>query len=239
MSSSPFKPLGPAHYAPTEREAAPGDQPARHVGVFFATQEGHTKQIAERIATDLRKQGFDVDLHDVRSPFPFALSQYVGAALAASVHQGSHEKEMIRFVKDHRAELERMPTAFISVTLSEAGAEKPKKTPSEHEQFVADVRRMLDKFFKDTQWYPTYAKPVAGALLYSKYNFFMRFIMKQIARKAGSDTDTSRDYDYTDWIGLDKFFADFAAEIRCLQVPAAQSGTDTETSANARSVGHV
>jgi menaquinone-dependent protoporphyrinogen oxidase len=38
--------------------------------------------------------------------------------------------------------------------------------------------------------------------------------MKQIAKKAGAATDTSRDYDYTDWVELHKFVGDLAAEIR-------------------------
>jgi len=33
--------------------------------------------------------------------------------------------------------------------------------------------------------------------------------MKQIARKAGGDTDTSRDYEYTDWAALRGFAEDF------------------------------
>jgi len=199
------------------------------VAVFFATQEGHTREIAERIMLDLRKGGFDVDLHDVRLPFPFDWKFYSAAVLAASVHQGNHEKEMIRFVKDHRPELERMPTAFISVTLSEVGAERREATPAEHIQFVADVNKMLDTFFEQTEWYPTYVKPVAGALTYSKYNFFIRFIMRRIARKQGAATDTSRDYDYTDWIALDKFIGDLAAEIRIASVAASSSGKGTNS----------
>ena len=215
--------------------------PPKRVAVFFATQEGHTREIAERIMLDLRKDGFDVDLHDVRLPFAFDLNLYSAAVLAASVHQGNHEKEMIRFVRDHRAELQRMPTAFISVTLSEVGAERREATPAEHIQFVADVNKMLDTFFEQTEWYPTYVKPVAGALTYSKYNFFIRFIMRRIARKQRAATDTSRDYDYTNWIELDKFIENLAAEIRIASVAASPSGTsaDSQTTAAARSADHA
>jgi menaquinone-dependent protoporphyrinogen oxidase len=52
--------------------------------------------------------------------------------------------------------------------------------------------------------------PVAGALPYTRYNFLVRFLMKRIARKAGGPTDTSRDYDFTDWAALDRFAAAFA-----------------------------
>jgi menaquinone-dependent protoporphyrinogen IX oxidase len=46
--------------------------------------------------------------------------------------------------------------------------------------------------------------------------------MRQIAKKAGAATDTSHDYVYTDWVGLDKFVDDLAEQI---QSPSA-AGTE-------------
>jgi len=220
MSSSPFNPLGPVHFSSQHPELKTVDRRPARVGVFFATREGHTQRIAERIAADLRALGFDADLLPVRRAPPFSLGNYSAAVLAASVHAGSHEKEMVQFVKDHRSELEGITTAFLSVTLSEAGAEMRDKTPVEHAQFVADVDGMLGKFFNETRWFPTLSKPVAGALLYSHYNFLVRLMMRQIAKKAGAATDTSHDYVYTDWVGLDKFVDDLAKEIRDSPAPA-------------------
>ncbi|MBZ5641283.1 MAG: hypothetical protein LAO19_00850 [Acidobacteriia bacterium] len=224
MSSSPINPAGPAQDKALDHGTEIARHPGRRIAVFYATQEGHTLEIAERITLDLRKGGFDVDLHDVRFPPLYELDQYCAAVLAASVHQGNHEKEMIRFVKDHRQELGRVPTAFISASLSEVGAEKREATPAEHIQFVADVNKMLDTFFEQTQWHPTYVKPVAGALTYSKYNFFLRFIMRRIARRQGAPTDSSRDYDFTNWTELDKFVADLAAGIRLAVNEASPAG---------------
>src|SRR5579863_6087956 len=116
MTASPFKPLGPMHYAPELQMDSPG-APTKRIAVFFATREGHTRRIAEQIATDLRNLGFDVDVLSVQRPIPFALHNYSAAVLAASVHGGNHEKEMVHFVRDHRRDLERMTTAFLSVTL--------------------------------------------------------------------------------------------------------------------------
>lgn len=180
------------------------------VAIFYATREGHTGQIAEHIGAGLREHGFDVDVVSAQSPIPFPLRKYSAAVLAASVHGGRHEKEMIEFVKDHRSELDRMTTAFISVTLSEAGAERRHASPAEHAQFVKDVEQMLCGFFSETNWLPTFTRPVAGALLYTRYSFLLRLIMKHIAKKAGGDTDTSHDYVHTDWIELDKFVEELA-----------------------------
>ena len=184
------------------------------VGVFYATREGHTHRIAEHVAASLRQRGLDAIVNDVREqPAATKLDQYAGAVVAASVHAGRHEAEMVRFVKEHLGELESLPSAFLSVTLSEAGAERSDVTPEERSTFAADVQKVINRFFEDTGWHPKRVKPVAGALLYTKYNFLVRFVMKRIARAAGGSTDTSRDHEYTDWVALDQFVAELANEI--------------------------
>ena len=181
------------------------------VGVFYATREGHTQRIAEHVAADLRVRGIEPKVENLRSPSTtIHLSDYAGVILAASVHIGEHESEMVNFVKQHRSELEAMPTAFLSVTLSEAGAERPGTTPEGHARFAADVAKVVHAFFEETGWQPQFVKPVAGALLYTQYNILVRLVMKQIARKTGASTDTSHDHEYTDWDALDRFVEEFA-----------------------------
>ena len=58
---------------------------------------------------------------------------------------------------------------------------------------------------------------VAGALVYSRYNWLTRWMMRRIARKEGGDTDTARDYEYTDWDALRRDVEIFLAHA----VPAA------------------
>jgi menaquinone-dependent protoporphyrinogen oxidase len=185
------------------------------VGVLYSTREGHTQRIAEYVAADLRVRGLHPEVENLRErSAAISLGDYSGVILAASVHAGSHEPEMVKFVKAHKEALEGMPAAFLSVTLSEAGAERTDATPLEHAQFAADVDRMIANFFGETGWHPRRVQPVAGALLYTKYNVLMRFVMKWIARKSGGSTDTSRDHIYTDWQALDHFVDEFASELR-------------------------
>ena len=167
------------------------------VGIFYATRQGHTQRIAERIAMALRGAGVEAELKNLRAGNgveEIPISQRYGAViLAASVHAGFHEPEMVSFVKRHRAELEALPNAFLSATLSQAGVEDTARPAAARVRFAADVESVLARFRRDTGWTPQFTKPVAGALLYTQYNFFIRFIMKRIARKAGVSTDTSRD----------------------------------------------
>src|SRR5579871_1823169 len=172
--------------------------PAR-VAVLYASFHDHTRLIAVHIAANLAACGFQVETRDVRSAVAFESHAYAAAVLTAPVHLGRHHADMVAFVKKHRAALEQLPTAFVSVSLSEVGAEQSFVSPEQRKQSIADVQMMIDRFVADTHWHPTCVKPVAGAISYTHYNFPLRFGMKQIARKVGAGTDTSRDYDYTDW----------------------------------------
>lgn len=168
--------------------------------------------MAEHLEERLRAMGREVEILDVNLlPEGFSPDRYAGAVLAASVHIGKHEREMVDFVRRHREALERIPTAFLSVSLSEAGAEDPDAPEERRRQAREDVERMVAQFFERTGWRADLVQPVAGALLYRKYGFFLRFVMKRIAKSAGGSTDTSRDHEYTDWAALDRFAEAFAA----------------------------
>jgi menaquinone-dependent protoporphyrinogen oxidase len=182
--------------------------------ILYATREGQTRRIALRIAEGLKLRGVKVDAFNVRAAVPTDWSRYSAACVAASVHRGHHEPEIVEMVKAHRADLERLGASFVSVTLSEAGVEDPKRTDAVRQQAIADVQRMLDVFVEETGWRPARMFPVAGALAYSKYNILVRFIMKRIARKEGAPTDTSRDYEFTNWDAVDRFASDIANAIR-------------------------
>jgi len=63
-----------------------------------------------------------------------------------------------------------MRAAFLSVSLSQAGAGRAGESPERHRQFVADVDKMVSTFITQTSWHPQIVMPVAGALLYRRYN---------------------------------------------------------------------
>ena len=186
----------------------------KRIAVLYATREGQTQQIAEYVSAGLRAEGFDVDVRNVRVAGDLKLDAYGGIVLAASVHAGKHEREMMSFIRNHLCELNRSPNAFLSVTLSEAGAERAAATAEERNRFSADVQGVIDRFLRDSEWQPKRVLPVAGALLYSKYNFVIRLVMRWIAKSSGAETDTAHDYEYTDWNRLDQFVNQFSAEIR-------------------------
>ncbi len=94
------------------------------IGILYATREGQTERIAGYVGSALDARGFGIEIRNLRyNASAIRLDQYAAVILAASVHIGRHEAEMVRFVKRHLPELNRMPAAFLSVTLSQAGVE--------------------------------------------------------------------------------------------------------------------
>jgi menaquinone-dependent protoporphyrinogen oxidase len=76
-----------------------------------------------------------------------------------------------------------------------------------------ELRQIIDRFLTATGWRPAETKVVAGALLYRQYPWWKRQVMRRISAKAGGDTDTTRDYEYTDWADLSEFAKRFAMPV--------------------------
>lgn len=167
--------------------------------VVYGTTEGHTAKVAGAITETLHRTGAVVDVSAADEPAP-APDDYDAVVVAASVHAGRYQRSVERWVKAHAAALARKPTAFVSVCLG---------VLQHDEKVQGDLQTILDRFVATTGWRPTAVKFVAGALPYTRYNWLQRLIMKRIVAKAGGDTDTHRDYEYTDWNDLRHFTADF------------------------------
>jgi menaquinone-dependent protoporphyrinogen oxidase len=188
------------------------------IAILYATREGQTRRIAEHLARELRAHGSDADVSDLASTVGDPLAGCDAVVLAGSVHIGKHERELVRFVRAHLERLERLPHAFVSVSLTQAGIERPDADAGRHARAVASLAKVLVDFQRQTGWRPRRIFPVAGALVYRRYNPIIRFVMKQISRMAGGDTDTSRDYEYTDWARLSRFAGEFAESLAPLPV---------------------
>ena len=163
--------------------------------VLYATTDGHTAKVAARLAEALRTSGAAVDVIEAGTTEPEP-DQYAGVIVAASVHMRGYQRRVRQWVRRHAAAMRGKPSAFLSVSLGVL-------------QNDPDVQREVDAivsgFLRATHWQPAMVQNVAGAVLYTKYNAITRWIMKRIVAKAGGDTNTSRDYEYTNWAELRAF----------------------------------
>ena len=129
---------------------------------------------------------------------------YDGIIVGASVIRGRHQRSVRDFVRAHCASLNAMPTAFFSVSGSAA---------SPDERGGAEARRCVEIFLGETHWRPAITDTIAGAMAYTKYGPLLRWILKQIAKRNGGPTDTSREHEMTDWQQVQHFVERFAAAV--------------------------
>lgn len=177
--------------------------------IVYGTTEGQTAKIASVVGETLRMHDMAVDVVEAgpAAPPPDA---YDAVIVAASIHAGAYQKPVRQWAARHAAALGGKPTAFVSVCLAVLQPE-----PEVH----AHLAEIAERFFSAAGWRPTVTATMAGALVYTRYNLLTRWMMKRIARRAGGDTDTSRDYEYTDWTAVRAFADGFAQRVR--QVAAA------------------
>lgn len=172
--------------------------------IVYGSTQGQTHKIADFIAERWRSQGHDVAIFDAAEITSIVDPlRYDATLVAASLHAGGYQAAVTRFAKEHGGELSSGPSAFVSVSLSAAGND-----PGDR----AGLERCVQEFFAATGWRPTHVHHAAGALTYTRYNLFLRWYMKRIARKRGVTTDTSRDREFTDYAALGEFLDAFLAD---------------------------
>lgn len=172
--------------------------------ILYATTEGQTARIVEHITLALRQKGHAVTAHGTGQaggmPDP---QDYDAVIVGAPIHYGHHPAHLRDLLRRHRQVLDTRPSAFFSVSLSGGG---PGARP-------AAARRYVDKFLRQVGWQPPQTATFGGALQFSKYGRLKRWMMVAIVGLAGGDTDTSRDYEYTDWAAVEGFSEAFAQRL--------------------------
>lgn len=169
--------------------------------VVYGSTEGHTRKIAEFVGARLRERGHEAEIVDSASTAARQLQAlHDGAIIGGSLHQGQHQTALTHFVKDNAEWLRSLPTAFFSVSLAMA-------SPSEAEHLEA--RRLARQFVDDSGLGTGLVRCFAGALSYTRYDWFKRMLMRWIASREGGDVDTTKDYEYTDWSDVRAFVDEY------------------------------
>jgi menaquinone-dependent protoporphyrinogen oxidase len=176
----------------------------RHIAIVYGTTEGQTAKIAQHMAQAVRDAGHGVTLvHAGDLPSSFQLEQHEAAIVAASVHEGRHQRYVRTWTSNHVDWLNAHPTAFVSVSLTSAD-------PGADAEQLA--QGLVDDFCRETGFTPRSVLKAAGALRYTQYNWLKRMLMKRISESHGGATDTHQDHEYTDWDQVRQFAQRFAEE---------------------------
>jgi menaquinone-dependent protoporphyrinogen oxidase len=167
--------------------------------IVYSSRHGHTARIAHRMADAAATiEGVQTTVWSVDD----ATEGHVALAdlfiIAGPVHFEHHDRKLERFVREHLGVMAARSSAFASVSGQMAAfGGRPR------------AEELADKFLEATGWIPDRVGLFAGGIPYTRYGFILRWVMRRIASRYGLDTDTSRDYDYTDWEAVDQFAREF------------------------------
>jgi menaquinone-dependent protoporphyrinogen oxidase len=170
--------------------------------LVYGSTHGHTATIAARIAASMAEQGVEVDVREAAAAGDAHPEHYDVVVVGGSLHRGHHQQEVTDWCQKRRSALVERPAAFFSVSLSAA---------DDSAESRADAQRCIDEFCAETGWQPVRTEAIAGCLEYREYDVFTRQLMRLLMRRSGRPTDTSHDYEYTDWDRVDGLGREFAA----------------------------
>ena len=175
-------------------------KPKHRLLVVYGTAEGHTRDIATHVAQTARAEGTVVEVAEAATATSLTEAAWDAVLVGASVHQEQHQTSVTDFVRTNLSLLERLPSAFFSVSLSAA-------VNSPHHQ--DEAQRYIETFLERTGWHPLSTASFAGALRHAEYDYFQRLVLDLLAYQLGGGTVSDKDVVYTDWNVVDAFVRAF------------------------------
>ena len=170
--------------------------------IIYGTSEGQTRKIARFMEDVLQNEDHKVVIADATEEPPEP-NGFDAVLIGSSIHMHKYQSSIHDFIEKNIDELNKKPSAFFSVCMAVAS-----NIEEEHEE----VHNLAKEFLKQTGLKAKEISHIAGALKYTKYDYFKRLIMRMIAKKQGGGTNTSQDYEYTDWDAVKTFVLDFIAK---------------------------
>jgi menaquinone-dependent protoporphyrinogen oxidase len=185
--------------------------------LFYATRDGQSRRIAERIANRLAAHGIAALPRDLAgvSLTPSSLAAARLVVVVAAVRYGRPLPEAEQFLAGFRMLREPPQLVLLSVNLT---ARKPGKGTVEGNAYLRKsiVRHRLA---------PVLALAIGGRLDYSRYRWMDRQLIRFIMKLTGGPTDPRTCVEYTQWDVVD----DVALRIAALHGRFDATATQTES----------
>ena len=173
------------------------------IALIYSTHDGQTLKICQRLAQRMQAAGQQTSLLSLADCRVINWQEYDQVILGASIRYGHLNKALYQFIETNKGSLNQINNAFFCVNLT---ARKPEKNAPETNAY-------MKKFLTLSSWQPQNLAVFAGALLYSKYGFFDKFMIRLIMKITGGETDTSKDIEYTDWDKVDQYADELLASL--------------------------
>jgi len=167
--------------------------------LLYATRDGQSRRIAERLSSRLSTLGVPAELTDLAAGLPplGAWSPAEPIIVVAAVRYGKHLPEAEQFLTHYNSAAVAPPLVLLSVNLT---ARKPGKDTAEGNVYL---RKTIDRHGLK----PVLAEAIAGRLDYARYRWLDRQMIRFIMVLTGGPTDPKTNIEYTSWDKVDALAA--------------------------------
>jgi menaquinone-dependent protoporphyrinogen oxidase len=163
--------------------------------IVYATTDGHTLRICQRIQSVVELGGHRVTLVPVQEVGTCAVENFDSIVVGASIRYGTHSPLIQDFVQRHHRVLDSKPNAFFSVNVV---ARKPDKN-------LPDTNPYLKMFLKQITWQPRLLAVFAGKINYPVYKTMDRLMIRLIMWMTKGPTERDAVVEFTDWASVENF----------------------------------
>jgi menaquinone-dependent protoporphyrinogen oxidase len=168
----------------------------------YATGEGQTATVADRIAETLGARGHEVTTVDVSAvDDALDVDDFDAVLVGASIHYGRQQQSIRRWVGANRDALAAKPNGFFQVSMSSGTGS---------DEGAREAAGYVEEFVDATGWRPDRIGLFGGALRFSEYGFLRRALVRFVTRNETFETDDSGDVEFTDWESVTAFAEEFA-----------------------------
>jgi len=169
------------------------------IAIVISTQNGHTRKIANTMAAQLRRRDVQIDVFNVElgnAPTGAELRGYDAIVIGSPVYLGDFSQALLDWTWDNHECLNSIPSSLFTVSLNAADP-RPKARVTDD--------KVLRHFLVQTDFQPRFIASLAGALSFTQYSFFKKCVMQGMSAAVGGPTDTSKDFELTNWDDVAEF----------------------------------
>jgi menaquinone-dependent protoporphyrinogen oxidase len=175
--------------------------------IVYATLQGHTLRVAERVAEHVAAAGHRPALTRVdAAPAP---TGFDAAIVGAPVQAGHFAAAVVEYATAHATELARRPSGLFFVCLTAAQNDDASR---------ATVDGYLRTFQRQTGWTPDVVASFAGALPTEPTTLLHRALMRDVVARSGRAGHV-----FTDWDAVGGFVEAFVHHVRRADEPGLSS----------------
>ncbi|TXD42693.1 hypothetical protein FRC96_03230 [Lujinxingia vulgaris] len=193
------------------------------LALIYQADTIETRRVADAIATHLKEMSHRVELFTAEAiPEELEFSEYDGVIFGSALEDGEYAPPIEELIGERHRELQHMPAAFFSVSLSEH---------DDAEALRAESERCMERLIIETDFNPAFFASFTTELPSSSRGFMKQMSMEPLGRRMdgelGFDIADEEDYETLEGADVEEFVEGFLGQIAFMVGRPAEAASST------------